>query len=63
LIAAAHGGDPQTVRFLIERGADVRARTKSGYTALYAGTDPNVRMEITQPIEDVFTPSQGAGRR
>jgi ankyrin repeat protein len=79
-MAAAHGGDPETVRFLIERGADVRARTKSGYAAIYAaaswpgnaevvgmlldrGADPSVQMEITQPIEDVFRPSQGAGRR
>jgi ankyrin repeat protein len=35
LMAATRGGDLDTVRFLIERGADVKARTRSGYTALY----------------------------
>jgi ankyrin repeat protein len=34
--AATRGGDLDTIRFLIDRGADVGARTKSGYTALYA---------------------------
>jgi len=36
LMAASRGGDLVAVRYLIDRGADVRARTKSGYTALYA---------------------------
>jgi ankyrin repeat protein len=35
LMAATRGGDLDTIRFLIERGADVKARTRSGYTALY----------------------------
>jgi ankyrin repeat protein len=33
--AATRGGDLDTIRFLIDHGADVGARTKSGYTALY----------------------------
>jgi ankyrin repeat protein len=36
LMAAARSGDLDTIRFLIEQGADVRARTRSGYTPLYA---------------------------
>jgi ankyrin repeat protein len=35
LMAAARGGDLDTIRFLIDQGADVGARAKSGYTALY----------------------------
>jgi ankyrin repeat protein len=35
LDAAARGGDPDTIRFLIDHGADIGARTKSRYTALY----------------------------
>jgi ankyrin repeat protein len=33
--AATRGGDLDTMRFLIEHGADFGAKTKSGYTALY----------------------------
>jgi ankyrin repeat protein len=33
--AAMRGGDLDTIRFLIDHGADLGARTKSGYTALY----------------------------
>ncbi|HMF16934.1 MAG TPA: ankyrin repeat domain-containing protein, partial [Gemmataceae bacterium] len=33
--AASRGGDLDTIRFLIDYGADIGARTKSGYTALY----------------------------
>jgi ankyrin repeat protein len=35
LMAATRGGDLDTFRLLIAQGADVGARTKSGYTALY----------------------------
>jgi hypothetical protein len=35
LSAATRSGDLDTVRFLLDQGADVGARTKSGYTALY----------------------------
>jgi ankyrin repeat protein len=35
LMAASRAGNLNAVRYLIDRGADVRARTKSGYTALY----------------------------
>jgi ankyrin repeat protein len=38
LMAATRGGDLDTIRFLIDQGADVRAKTKSGYTALYGAT-------------------------
>jgi ankyrin repeat protein len=33
--AATRGGDLDTIRFLLDHAADVGARTKSGYTALY----------------------------
>jgi len=36
LMAAALGGNRETIGLLLENGADVRARTRSGYTALYA---------------------------
>jgi ankyrin repeat protein len=35
LMAAMRSGNAETIRLLIEQGADVRAKTKSGYTALY----------------------------
>jgi ankyrin repeat protein len=36
LMAASRAGNLSAVRYLIDHGADVRARTKSGYTALFA---------------------------
>jgi len=36
LMAASRAGTLNAVRYLMDHGADVRARTKSGYTALYA---------------------------
>jgi ankyrin repeat protein len=44
--AAARAGDLDTVRFLLDHGADVGARTRSGYTALYgaASWSDNVAM-------------------
>jgi ankyrin repeat protein len=36
LMAASRAGNLNAVRYLIDHGADVRARTKSGYTALFA---------------------------
>jgi ankyrin repeat protein len=36
LMAASRAGNLIAVRYLLDHGADVRARTKSGYTALYA---------------------------
>ncbi|MBI3406744.1 MAG: ankyrin repeat domain-containing protein [Planctomycetes bacterium] len=36
LMAAIIGGDRDTIDFLLEQGADVKAKTKSGYTALHA---------------------------
>jgi len=41
--------DPEKAKLLIERGADVRAKAKSGFTALmvattYLGTSPSVRL-------------------
>jgi ankyrin repeat protein len=38
LMAASRAGNLTAVRYLLDHGADVRARTKSGYTALYAAT-------------------------
>lgn len=37
LMSAIIGGDRDTIGFLLERDADVKAKTKSGYTALHAG--------------------------
>ncbi len=36
LMAASRAGNLNAVRYLIDHGADVQARTKSGYTALFA---------------------------
>jgi ankyrin repeat protein len=36
LMAACGGGDLESVRYLVDHGGDVRARTPRGYTALYA---------------------------
>ena len=33
-MAAAHGGQPEIVKLLIEKGAEINAKDKSGWTAL-----------------------------
>jgi ankyrin repeat protein len=35
LMAATRGGDIETIRYLLDRGADARAKSLSGYTALF----------------------------
>jgi ankyrin repeat protein len=77
LMAASRSGSLDTIRFLIAKGADVRARNRIGYTALYGtafwpgsspivgsllekGADANVRVELSEPAEDVITGLMGA---
>ncbi len=74
LMAAALGGDLDTVQFLIERGTDVKAKMSNGYTALYAGAatakivrlllskgaDPNSPVTVSVPVNDIFTPAMSA---
>jgi ankyrin repeat protein len=36
LMAAIYGGDRDTIGYLLEQGVDLKAKTRSGYTALYA---------------------------
>jgi ankyrin repeat protein len=48
--------DAEKVKLLIDRGADVRAKAKSGYTALmvastYFGTSPSVRLLLAHGAE------------
>jgi ankyrin repeat protein len=54
LMMAAH--DAEKVKLLIDRGADVRANAKSGYTALmvattYLGTSPSVKLLLEHGAE------------
>ncbi len=72
LTAAAVSGDLKSVTFLLERGADVRARTPAGYTALNGAVlsgnadivellldksaDPNARNELPNSNGDFQTP-------
>jgi ankyrin repeat protein len=73
LMAAALSGDLENVKYLIEQGADVRAKTPAGYTALHAaafwgdadmvrflldrGADPNAQVQISHHTDDVGTPA------
>jgi ankyrin repeat protein len=52
LMAASRAGNLSAVRYLIDRGADVRARTKSGYTALYAAASWPGNAAVIQTLLD-----------
>jgi ankyrin repeat protein len=72
LMCAAFGGDLESVRFLLERGADARARTETGLTNLIwaalsgnadivellldQGADPNARYERPDSDGQFLTP-------
>lgn len=72
LMAAAYGGDVNTVKWLVEHGADVKARSEAGCTALHGAAlsgnpamvkllldraaDPNVRYQEPDSIGDFQTP-------
>jgi ankyrin repeat protein len=76
LMAAAYGGDLEAATWLIERGADVNARSAAGCTALNGaavsgnpslvkllldrGADPNVRYQEPDTIGDFQTPAMNA---
>jgi ankyrin repeat protein len=76
LMAAAYSGDFDAVRWLVEHGADVKARTDAGCTALNGaaiagnagivkllldhGADPNIRYEEPETIGDFQTPALNA---
>jgi len=53
LMNAARAGDEDVVAFLLERGADAKIVSKSGYTALtYWGFSESDRPDITQSMYD-----------
>jgi N-acyl-D-amino-acid deacylase len=72
LMTAAYCGDLEAVRFLLERGAAVAARTRAGLTPLIEaalsgnadvvqllldrGADPNARYDLTQSEGQLLTP-------
>jgi ankyrin repeat protein len=76
LMAAAYSGDLDAATWLVEHGADVKARTEAGCTALNGaavsgsggivkllldrGADPNVRYEEPDTIGDFQTPALNA---
>jgi ankyrin repeat protein len=76
LMAAAYSGDLDAVTWLVERGADVKARSEAGCTALNGaavsgnaaivkllldrGADPNVRYQEPDTIGDFQTPLMNA---
>ena len=76
LMAAAYCGDLDAATWLVEHGADVRARTEAGCTALNGaavfgsagivkllldrGADPNIRYEEPDTIGDFQTPALNA---
>jgi ankyrin repeat protein len=72
LMAACLSGDLDVVRFLVDRGADVKARNRLGFTALHGaalsgdavmvgllldrGADPNAKVVLSEPADDISTP-------
>ncbi len=76
LMAAAYSGDLDAVTWLVERGADVNARSEAGCTALNGaaisgnaaivkllldrGADPNIRYQEPDSIGDFQTPLMNA---
>jgi ankyrin repeat protein len=50
LMAASRAGNLSAVRYLIDHGADVRAKTTSGYTALYAAASWPGNAAIVQTL-------------
>jgi ankyrin repeat protein len=76
LMAAAYSGDLEAATWLVEHGADVRARSEAGCTALNGaavsgnggivrllldrGADPNVRYQEPDTIGDFQTPALNA---
>jgi ankyrin repeat protein len=76
LMAAAYGGDLEAATWLVEHGADVKARTEAGCTALNGasvsgnaaivkllldrGANPNIRYQEPDTIGDFQTPALNA---
>jgi ankyrin repeat protein len=52
LMAASRAGNLSAVRYIIDHGADVRAKTKSGYTALYAAASWPDNAAVIQTLLD-----------
>jgi ankyrin repeat protein len=50
LMAASRAGNLSAVQYLLEHGADVRARTRSGYTALYGAATWRGNAAIVQML-------------
>jgi ankyrin repeat protein len=79
LMAACLSGDREIVQFLIDRGADVKARNRIGFTALHAaalfgdaalvgllldhGAGANAKVILSQPADDISTPLLTAAQR
>lgn len=79
LMAACLAGDREVVRFLLDRGADVKARNRVGFTALHAaavsgdatlvgllldrGADPSAKAVLAEPADDISTPLLTAAQR